>query len=132
MRGMQGALLRVPAHRLPSRGRRCRAGKGSRSRKAIYRRTEPVRGRSCLRGPLHDDLQGQLPRKVSPLSTLMLHCSSVENRVAEGDGELAVFPNAGVDRSALGRVRHVTEDPLLTGETLHGASRNALASGHSR
>ena len=131
-RGMQGALLRNPADRPPSQGRRCRTARGSRSCTAMYRCTRSACGRSRLCGPLHDNLQGQLARKVSRLLTFMLHCSSVEHRVAEGDGEHPVLPKAGVDRSALGRVRHVTEDILLTGETLHGVSCNALTDGHWR
>ena len=59
----------------------------------------------------------------------MLHCSSVEDRVAEGYGEPAVFPNAGVDRNALGRVGHVTEDTLVAVEILSGVIRDVLVSG---
>ena len=65
----------------------------------------------------------------------MLHCLScekivfVQDRVAEGDGEPAVFPNAGVERSALGCLRHVTEYMLVAVEILCGVIRDVLVSG---
>ena len=64
----------------------------------------------------------------------MLHCLScekivlVQDRVAEGDGEPAVFPNAGVERSALGSLRHVTEYMLVAVEILGGVIRDVLVS----
>ena len=64
----------------------------------------------------------------------MLHCLScdkivlVEDRVAEGHGEPAVFPNAGVERSALGCLRHVTEYMLVAVEILGGVIRDVPVS----
>ena len=65
----------------------------------------------------------------------MLHCLScgktvlVEDRATEGRGEHAVFPNAGVERSALGCLRHVTEYMLVAVEILCGVIRDVLVSG---
>ena len=46
-----------------------------------------------------------------------------------GDSKAAVFPNAGVARSAPGCLRHVTESMPAAVEIPYGAIRNVLVNG---